>query len=270
MPDGPTAIDARVPEGETLCLAVAPTPPGRQLALQQDDGRLHVLETRVEADCVVSCEQRLSDLALPSAGRVALTVVLVTADGDVADPVHRLLSPDTPTRTPPTRDGRWQFQLRERPKGLRLIREPRPEQARVTRLGQAGGVLTIDLQAPPGIAPVLALTRNGEVVDQWDLHAEGAHLQVRLDAASLAQVADQPCPLAVGDDVRRVPLVRAWGDLQAPNAAVVLPEISTEGPTGTPGRRELVRLRWLRDGTLALVRSDLVATGSTWLGDGTS
>ena len=246
---GPVATYARILDGETLWLAVAHAAGPVGLRREGSSAVVHPDSDAPSAPGVLALRWDLPDaLPEPTADAEVFEIVV-----DEAPLVGLPLPEQAPMRTPPTRDGRWQLDLRRREGGALVIRRERRE--------VAAEVLGVAVRA------------DGVTVRCTDGGLDGAHV-VLVDAQdqALAELAtetgsggiltalvtpdDVPVEsgphwfLAVSDGERVVPLVRRHNDNLMPGQSTVLPLLWTDGAEG----RSLVRLQFQREGRIRVNR----------------
>jgi len=246
VPDGPVAVYARVLDGESLWLAVAgATGP---IGLRRE-GAVELVRPESDAppDPTYASLRWHLPTALPGDDAAVFEVV---ADG--APLTARPLPDRTPMRTPPSRDGRWQFEVRRRDGGSLVVeRAPRPPTAEVddTVLADDGLVVTF---TDPGLAePRLLLVDGAEApVAEIAVTRDGSLWTATL-LADLVPAEQGPLwTLVVADGERRVPLVRPRNDSQMPGHATVLPFLWS----GDGDSRSMVRFQYQREGRIRVNR----------------
>ena len=244
---GPVAVYARVLDGESLWLAVdGATGPIR--LRREGEGALVEPENDAPSDPTYTSLRWHLPTALP--GDDAAVFEVVTADGD---PLRARPLPDrSPMRTPPSRDGRWQFEVRRREGGALVVeRAVRPPTAEVadTVVDDDGLVVTF---TDAGLAEPRLLLVDGteatvaeiEVVRAGDLWSATVH-------AGVVPTEQGPLwTLVLADGDRRVPLVRPRNDSAMPGHATVLPFLWT----GDGDERSMVRFQYQREGRIRVNR----------------
>jgi hypothetical protein len=123
-PAGPTAVYARVLDGDSLWLAVTGT--DERAALRHEEtGQVVEPDNDAPADPAAASYRwhlpsALPDLAEGQDHDVFQLVTLPSGATLRADPLPAV----APMRTPPTRDGRWQLDVRRRESGALVVRRP--------------------------------------------------------------------------------------------------------------------------------------------------
>jgi len=230
-----------------LWLAVTGT--SERIGLRRE-GTPEILEPADDAppdDAVTSLRWHLPT-SLP--GDDDATFEAVTLTGTV---VHSGPLPDpAPMRTPPSRDGRWQFEVRRREGGAlvvrRHVRERSAEVADIV-LTDDGVLLTF---ADPGLTdPRLVLVdAAGEPVAETPVAPSGHLLGATLRADDVPPGTDVHWFLALADDSVTVPLVRRRNDNLMPGQATVLPQLWSD----VGEARTLIRLQYQREGRIRVNR----------------
>lgn len=255
---GPQAVYARVLDGDSLWLAVTET--SEPVGLRRD-GTDEVVVPASDAppdDEVISLRWHLPS-ALP--GDDAAVFEVVTAAGA---PVRSHPLPDqAPMRTPPSRDGRWQFAVGRREGGALVVRrEPREPAAEVVdvRLSDDGVVFTL---SDPGLgATRLRLVDGaGGLVTEMPVTRSDEGLSATVRAADVPPEQGVHWFLALGNDTSTVPVLRRRNDSAMPGRSTVLPLLWTgEGET-----RSMVRFQYQLE---ARVRVNRPTQGQDEGGDG--
>lgn len=151
---------------------------------------------------------------------------------------------DLPTMAPLSPDGRVHFRVLTREDGLRLRRVLVEERATVHRVGVVDGQLEVVVERQGVAEFVLQDERGSEALVEPAIEIAG-RMGFRI-GGDLRALGEGTWQVMVRDRGRLLPLSRADDDLVAPNAAVVMPEV-TDGHLAT-------LLRWSPRGLLQIRR----------------
>ena len=253
LPPGPRAVYARILDGDSLWLAVT----GTERVGLRAAGSGTVFEPANDAPpdlSVTSLRWHLaSALPDPSGDGPEVFEVATVPDGV---PVRAQRLPDpAPMRTPPSRDGRWQFEVRRREGGALVVRrEPRGEVAEVddTVLTPDGLVLTF---TAPGLAAprLLVVDTDGTPVSEIPTAREGDLWIATVRASDVPPEEGPHWLLDVADGDRQLLLVRPRNDNLMPGHSTVLPLLWTgDGPQERD--RSMVRFQYQREGRVRVNR----------------
>jgi hypothetical protein len=251
LPPGPGAVYARILDGDNLWLAVI----GTERAGLRAEGSGTVFEPASDAPpdpSVTSLRWHLpSALPEPTGDEPELFEVVTVPAGDPVR-AHRLPDP-APMRTPPSRDGRWQFEVRRREGGALVVRrEPRGEVAEVadTVLTPDGG-LALTFTAPGLADPrLLVVDAEGTPVSEIPAAREGDLWTATVRADDVPSEEGPHWLIDVADGDRRVRLVRPRNDSLMPGHSTVLPFLWT----GDGEDRSMVRFQYQREGRVRVNR----------------
>ncbi|MGI8646230.1 MAG: hypothetical protein ACR2JD_07920 [Nocardioides sp.] len=247
VPLGARAVYAQVLDGDSLWLAVAGTT--ERIGLRRE-GTSEVLEPADDAppDHTVTSLRWHLPIALPGDDGATFEVVTLTGT-----PVRGDALPDqAPMRTPPSRDGRWQFEVRRREGGAVVVRrEVRQRTAEVadTVLTDDGVLVTF---SDPGLTDprLLLVDAAGETVAETPVTRSDDLLGANLRADDVPRATDVHWFLAVADGSGSVPLVRPRNDNLMPGRSTVLPLLWSDAGES----RTLVRLQYQREGRIRVNR----------------
>jgi hypothetical protein len=239
-PGGPTVTYAGILDGERLWLAVDAD--AGVLALRdQDSGDLVELESDLPDDAAGPVSVRADLSGLAGEGPATYDVLLVPARGR---PQLLLVPPlpDTPTQTPPTRDGRFWLAVRRADDGTlkvtrRLVREP----VELVSLTVVPGGVELVLARVPGEGKLLLRTKGQRVLATYPLVHEGERARGVLTTTGLPPEVAATKVVVQGTEGPSLIRRRANG-LSVAGRAVVLPELRGDGAR--------LRLRWSPDGFL--------------------
>jgi hypothetical protein len=264
-PAGPRAVYARVLDGDSLWLAVVGTE--ERVALRHEvSGEVVEPDNDAPADPAAASYRWHLPSALPDLAETDdhdVFVLVTTGSGTQVRAED--LPPVAPMRTPPTRDGRWQLDVRRREDGTVVVRrERRAPVAEVTFVDDdPDGQLVVAFTAPTVEVPVMVLTdENGTVVSESAESTvstdDDGRLTARLDPEVVPPEPERDWFLAVqnraADEARPVPLVRPRNDAARPGFALALPIMW--GEVDGPGQRERtsVWVRYQAEGRLCVQR----------------
>ena len=246
-PEGPRSVYARVLDGDSLWLAVTGT---RERIGLRREGTAEILFPASDAppdDAVTSLRWHLPTV-LPGADGAAFEVV--TEGGE---PVRSEPLPDeAPMRTPPSRDGRWQFAVRRRAGGALVVRrDPDDPAAEVVdvRLEEDGVAFTL---TDPGLgdARLHLVTATGTPVAELPVARSGDLLTATVRAASVPPESGVSWYLALAGSSSTLPVRRRRNDNAMPGRSAALPLLWTgEGET-----RSMVRFQYQLEGRIRVSR----------------
>lgn len=254
QPSGPVAVYARILDGDSLWLAVTGT--AETVALRHEQtGRLVEPANDAPSDPAAASYRWHLPTALPDLAEDAdhdTHLVVTTGSGT---PVRAEAVTDAdPMRTPPTRDGRWQLDVRRRRDGALAVRRDRrgPAAELVAVDPTDGGVqLTV---SDPGTAPdrLLVVDDADAVVGEVPLSTGEAGLTALLTASDVPGDVGPHWFLAVaGADGPHVAVVRPRNDSARPGHATVLPFLWSED---AQGQRSMVRLQYQHESRVRVNR----------------
>ena len=247
----PVAAYAGILDGETLWLALEPTP-GRLALREVESGEVVVLDSDVAESDPRYRSVRTSLLDLPGAREALFEAVVVASAGARPKPVWTPpLPPSGPVRIPPTRDGALQFELRRAEGGLlRIHRRPLEPAAELHSIGHVGedadeAARLVCGRVGDGPADLLMLTEEGEELARFPLEREGDTVTCLITAAALPPAEDVLVRLVVAVGDRRLAILRRANDLAGPQHAVLLPPLHGDDP-----EVPVLRFRYDRRGAL--------------------
>lgn len=269
--DDPTAIYARVLDGDHLWLAVINVPDGTSFALATVDGARvplapEVLE-RLTAPSGASLRASLLELPLAGIGTAfRARVVAVLPGGNIA-PVRTGPLPSTaPTRTPPSSCGWWQHEVERADDGVLVLSSTQHAPwaelvaamsndyaltATVKVPAEVGAVTAAELALRDG--SVIATIKRGPRLELVGATADGDRqvVVVRLEKDDVAVAPGVPARLWLRTAAVVTPTVvrRARHGLSTPDFATVLPGLHDQDLT-----KPVLRWRFLPDGALGAVR----------------
>jgi len=234
---GPQAVYARVLDGDSLWLAVTETTDPVGVRREGTDEVVVPVSDAPPDDEVISLRWHLPSV-LPGDDPAVFEVVTATGT-----PVRSHPLPDqAPMRTPPSRNGRWQFAVRRREGGALVVRrDAREPAAEVVAVHLTDAGVTFTLTDPGLSAPRLRLVdAAGKVVSELPMTRSEDGLTATVGADD---VPDQQGPhwlLALGNDAESVPVLRRRNDNATPGRSTVLPLLRAgEGET-----RSMVRFQY--------------------------
>ena len=256
---GPTAVYARILDGESLWLAV--TGSHEPTALRHEPtGQVIEPPNDAPADPTAAAYRWHLPPALPPLVDDADHDVFLVVTAASGTPVRagRLPDPD-PMRTPPTRDGRWQLDVRVRADGsVTVRRERRPRVAEIVAAepdGEGGVAIVVADPAAADGARLALVDEADRVVGQVPLVASDRGLTATLTVADVPEEIGPHWFLAVADvsgaDDGLVPVVRPANDSARPGHSTVLPFLWAEDAAGA---RSMVRLQFQQEGRVRVNR----------------
>ncbi len=243
----PHAVYVGILDGETLWLALEPTP-GTIAVRDTGAGQVVPLVSDLPEGDPRYRDVRASLLELPGDGEAEFEVVVVPAVDAAPKPVWTApLRGSGATRTPTTRDGRHQWEAERSEDGtLRLHRRPLPPAAVLRSVAVVDdGIELVCGEVAETATDLLMLTKEGEVTATFPLRREGDTVAAVLTAAGLPDTDRPAVRLAIGTRDAHVPIRRRADDLAGPAAAVLLPVLYGDD------EQPVFRLRAERPGVLA-------------------
>ena len=258
---GPQAVYARVLDGDSLWLAL--TDIAEPVGVRRE-GTTEVVVPASDAppdEEVISLRWHLPS-ALP--GDDAAVFEVVTASGA---PVRSRPLPDqAPMRTPPSRDGRWQFAVRRREGGaLVLRRDARDRAAEVIDVVLVDDGVVLTLSDPGlGAARLRLVTAAGDVVGEMPASRTDDGLVAVVRAGDVPLDQGVHWFLALGNDHESVPVLRHRNDNAMPGRSTVLPLLWT----GEGESRSMVRLQYQLEARVRVNRPAPTPDGETEDGAG--
>jgi hypothetical protein len=249
-PPVPTAVYARILDGETLWLAVDGA--ADQVGLRREGGADIVVpdSDSPAAPGLFSLRWHLpTALPGPTGGLEVFEVVTVPGAAPLQS---RPLPEQAPMRTPPTSDGRWLLDVRRREGGALVVRrEPRPDSVETAAVAVAPEGVSFTFTGPGLDAPRLLLVdADGEALAVRPATREGDLFTALVRAEDVPPESGPHWFLAVADGDRVLPLVRLRNDCLMPGQATVLPLLWTDADEG----RSLVRFQYQREGRVRVNR----------------
>lgn len=254
QPAGPVAVYARVLDGDTLWLAVTGTE-GKLALRHLETGRVTPMGSDLPDDPGVrSIRTNLTAGLPPSTTPVVFEVVALEARGTRPVRIDRLPQLH-PIRTPPSRDGRWQFDVRRADDGvLRIRRDPAGVAAYVIGAEPIDDDLLLTLTDPgaPPDAALLFVADPGGPLAATPLVRSGGSLQARITPEHPPTRVGLTTMLYVGttSEPTLIPVVRSHNDLVAPGTSVLLPTLIDSSGAAGP----LIRFHYQGQGRIIVRR----------------
>lgn len=218
---------ARMLDGDRLWLAV--TGPAGGLGLREvANGAMHVPadEEGRRTDDLTWVRWHLGGGVLPAEGDLELELVAAGRNGAAPAPVRVPPFADTPTTTPPSADGRWQFGLRRRPDGGLLVsRSAVPERSVLLSATTVTGGVELTCSDTGRVADLLLL-REGRVEARLPMirTPRGTLMRVLADS-DVPPGAGRSFDVAIGSATSYVDVVRRRNGLTEPSVAILMPKI---------------------------------------------
>ena len=253
------AVYARILDGDSLWLAVTGTDERAGLR-HEATGEVVEPENDAPADPVAASYRWHLPSALPPLADDTDHDVFLVVTLPSGAPVRAEALPDAePMRTPPTRDGRWQLDVRRREGGAVVVRrERRGPVAEVVAVDQDDDGVTLTVTAPGGTADpasawsLLVVDGDDQRVGEVPMTADERGLVATLAATDVPDEVGPHWFLAVaGADGEQVPVVRPGNDSARPGHSTVLPFLWSEDADGV---RSMVRLQYQHESRIRVNR----------------
>ncbi len=260
MASGPVAVYARILDGDSMWLAVRGT--SERVGLRHEaTGEVLTPDNDAPPDPGAASYRWHLPSALPPLADDTDhdTFAVITLPSGAPVRAEALPDPE-PMRTPPTRDGRWQLDVRRREGGAVVVRrDRRGPVAEVVAVDQDDEGVTLTVTAPGGTATAWRLLvvdgddrRVGEVPLATDDRGDVTTLAATLAATDVPADVGPHWFLAVADaDGEQVPIVRPGNDSARPGHSTVLPFLWSEDADGV---RSMVRLQYQHESRIRVNR----------------